>query len=62
MTDEVWKKLTADNAAVLTNYTITEKDVAGPFLQKLPAKMEDMKDIPKLGYTSLAKGWRRGFT
>ena len=56
LTDEVWKKLTADNAAVLTNYTITEKDVAGPFLQKLPAKMEDMKGIPKLGYTSLREG------
>jgi lipoprotein-anchoring transpeptidase ErfK/SrfK len=26
--------------------------VAGPFLEKLPSKMEDMKDIPKLGYTS----------
>ena len=33
-------------------YTIAEKDVAGPFLKRLPGKMEDMKDIPRLGYTS----------
>jgi lipoprotein-anchoring transpeptidase ErfK/SrfK len=37
---------------VTANYTITEKDIAGPFLERLPSKMEDMKDIPKLSYTS----------
>jgi hypothetical protein len=41
---------------VITNYTIIEKDVAGTFLSKLPSKMEDMKDIPKLGYTSPREG------
>jgi lipoprotein-anchoring transpeptidase ErfK/SrfK len=49
---DVWKKLGADERQATTNYTITEKDLAGPFLQKLPGKMEDMKDIPRLGYTS----------
>ena len=24
----------------------------GPFLQTMPSKMEDMKDLPSLGYTS----------
>ena len=52
MTDEVWKALQADGRQVTTTYTITDKDVAGPFLQKLPSKMENMKDIPKLAYTS----------
>jgi lipoprotein-anchoring transpeptidase ErfK/SrfK len=52
VTDEVWKKLAADDRPVLTDYTITEKDVSGTFLKKLPSKMEDMKDIPKLGFTS----------
>jgi len=61
LTDEVWKKLAADNAAVLTNYTIADKDVAGPFLPKLPARMEDMKDIPKLGYTSPREGLAEKF-
>ena len=50
--DEAFKKLEADNRPVLTKYTISEKDVAGPFLRKLPSKMEAMKDLPRLGYTS----------
>ena len=52
VTDDVWKSLQTDNRPLTTTYTVTDKDVAGPFLRKLPAKMEDMKDIPKLGYTS----------
>ena len=43
------------------NYTIVEKDVTGPFLSKLPSKMEDMKDIPKLGYTSPREGLAEQF-
>jgi lipoprotein-anchoring transpeptidase ErfK/SrfK len=49
---EVWKKLASDDRPVTASYTMTAGDVAGPFLAKLPAKMEDMKDIPKLSYTS----------
>ncbi|WP_407158580.1 L,D-transpeptidase family protein [Bradyrhizobium sp. STM 3557] len=49
---EVWKKLTTDDRPVLADYTITDKDVAGPFLHKLPTKMEEMKDLPRLSYTS----------
>jgi lipoprotein-anchoring transpeptidase ErfK/SrfK len=52
LTADIWKRLATDSQPVLTNYTITEKDVSGPFLRKLPKKMEDMKGIPKLGYTS----------
>jgi lipoprotein-anchoring transpeptidase ErfK/SrfK len=48
---EVWKKLVADDRPVLTDYMITEKDVSGPFLQKLPSRMEDMMDIPRLSFT-----------
>jgi lipoprotein-anchoring transpeptidase ErfK/SrfK len=51
-TEEVWKALRADDRPVTSDYTISDKDVAGPFLEKLPSKMEDMKDIPKLGYTT----------
>jgi len=51
VTGEVWKKLVADDRPVLADYALTEKDVFGPFLQKLPSRMEDMKDIPKLGFT-----------
>ena len=52
LSEDVWKKLGADGRPVTTNYTISEKDVAGPFLEKLPSKLEDMKDIPRLSYTS----------
>jgi lipoprotein-anchoring transpeptidase ErfK/SrfK len=52
VSNEAWTKLIADNRPVMASYTITEKDVAGPFLRKLPAKMEEMKDIPQLAFTS----------
>ena len=61
LTDDLWAKLKADSQAVMTTYSITEKDIAGPFLQKLPAKMEDMKGIPKLGYTSLREALAEKF-
>jgi lipoprotein-anchoring transpeptidase ErfK/SrfK len=52
LTEEVWKALRADDQPVIAKYTITEKDASGPFLRKLPSRMEDMKGIPKLGFTS----------
>jgi lipoprotein-anchoring transpeptidase ErfK/SrfK len=61
LTDDVWKKLGTDDRPVLTNYTVTEKDVSGPFLRKLPSKMEAMKDLPKLGFTSAREGLAEKF-
>lgn len=52
LTEDVWKALTTDDRPVTTTYGITKQDVAGPFLRKLPSKMEDMKNIPRLGFTS----------
>jgi lipoprotein-anchoring transpeptidase ErfK/SrfK len=52
LTKDVWQKLTADDRPVLTQYTISDKDVHGPFLAKLPGKLEQMKDLPALNYTS----------
>lgn len=52
LTEDVWKALQADERQLTATYTITEQDVAGPFLRKLPSRMEDMKDIPRLGFTS----------
>jgi len=53
LTPEIWDARAATSAdAVIVDYTIAEKDVKGPFLEKLPAKMEDMKDLKSLGYTS----------
>jgi lipoprotein-anchoring transpeptidase ErfK/SrfK len=61
VTLDVWQKLAADNRPVTTNYTIAKEDVAGPFLHKLPAKMEEMKHIPKLAYTSPREGLAEKF-
>lgn len=61
LSDDVWQKLKADTGPVLSNYTIMEKDVAGPFLAKFPSKMEDMKGIPKLSYTSPREGLAEKF-
>ena len=49
----IWGALLATSSdPVVIDYKITEKDVKGPFLKKLPAKMEDMKDLKSLDYTS----------
>ena len=53
LTSEVWGALLATSSdPVIIDYKITEKDVKGPFLEKLPAKMEDMKELKSLDYTS----------
>jgi lipoprotein-anchoring transpeptidase ErfK/SrfK len=53
LNEEVWQKLiSTSEEPVLKEYVISEDDVKGPFLKKLPAKMEDMKDLPRVSYTS----------
>jgi lipoprotein-anchoring transpeptidase ErfK/SrfK len=52
LTENVWQTLRTDDRPVTANYTVTEKDVAGPFLRKRLSNMEDMKDIPKVSFTS----------
>ena len=37
---------------VLAEYTVTDADAAGPFVETMPAKMEDQADLDALGYTS----------
>lgn len=53
LTSEIWSALLAAGSdPIIVDYKITDKDVKGPFLKKLPAKMEDMKDLGALDYTS----------
>jgi lipoprotein-anchoring transpeptidase ErfK/SrfK len=53
LTPEIWAALSATSSdPVIVDYKITEKDVKGPFLKKLPAKMEDMKGLKSLDYSS----------
>src|SRR4051812_30044387 len=53
LTPELWARLTETSQdPIVTQYTISANDVKGPFLKKLPAKMEDMKRLKALDYTS----------
>lgn len=53
LTPEIWSALVATSSdAIIVDYKITEKDAKGPFLTKLPAKMEDMRDLKSLDYGS----------
>jgi len=53
LNEDVWKALVTGSAeAVIVEYKIAESDVKGPFLEKLPAKMDDMKSLKAISYTS----------
>src|ERR1700687_723900 len=53
LTPEIWTVLVGTSTdPAITEYKISESDVKGPFLEKLPAKMEDMKSLKALSYTS----------
>jgi lipoprotein-anchoring transpeptidase ErfK/SrfK len=50
---ELWEKLTATSTKpILVEYTITDEDLKGPFLDRAPTKMEAMKDLPRLSFAS----------
>ncbi|HEX2652565.1 MAG TPA: L,D-transpeptidase [Xanthobacteraceae bacterium] len=51
--DELWQALiTGAPTNLFIRYTVIDDDVKGPFLPKLPSKMEKMKHLPALSYTS----------
>jgi len=53
LTPEVWTALAGTSSdAVIIEYKISNDDIKGPFLEKLPARMEDMKELRALSYTS----------
>lgn len=50
---ELWDKLSAaSEGPVIVDYKITDADVKGPFLKELPGKLEEMKSLKALSYTS----------
>ena len=62
LTKEIWLKLVQIGPQpAVTEYLITEDDVRGPFLPELPPKMEDMKDLPAVSYTSAAEALAEKF-
>jgi lipoprotein-anchoring transpeptidase ErfK/SrfK len=53
LNEVIWRELVSTSQEpVLQEYVISDDDVKGPFLKKLPGKMEEMKDLPALSYTS----------
>jgi lipoprotein-anchoring transpeptidase ErfK/SrfK len=48
-----WEKLNTNvSEPALIEYTLKEGDVKGPFVEKIPKKMEEMAELKSLGYTS----------
>src|SRR5712671_4678941 len=53
LTPEIWALLAGTSQdPVIAEYKISENDVKGPFLEKLPARMDAMKSLKALSYTS----------
>jgi lipoprotein-anchoring transpeptidase ErfK/SrfK len=46
------KLMGASQDPILVDYEITPADVKGPFVRKIPSKLEDMAKLPRLAYTS----------
>ena len=53
LTRELFGRLQATSPdPVVTTYTITEEDVKGPFVEKMPAKMQEQADVGPMRYTN----------
>lgn len=47
-----WTALASNTAPALTSYTITQKDVAGPFVKRIPTDLKQMAKLSGLSYKS----------
>jgi lipoprotein-anchoring transpeptidase ErfK/SrfK len=53
LSENVWRELSATSSdPIVITYTLVERDVAGPFLDKVPTKLDDMKGLSALSYGS----------
>jgi lipoprotein-anchoring transpeptidase ErfK/SrfK len=51
--EQVWRALTEnDREPPLATYTVTEKDIAGPFIEKVPKDFREKARLKQLAYTS----------
>lgn len=53
--EATWNALNQDGTPTLTEYVLTDEDVAGPF-QPIPEDMMEKAKLPKLGYASSVEG------
>lgn len=53
LTPELWDKLqaTSDKPSI-TDYTLTDADASGPYVDRIPPKMEKQADLKHLAYTN----------
>jgi lipoprotein-anchoring transpeptidase ErfK/SrfK len=62
LTPEIWAKLQpAGGDAVITDYVLTDQDLKGPYIEKLPVKMEEMRSLKALSYTSVKEALSERF-
>jgi lipoprotein-anchoring transpeptidase ErfK/SrfK len=62
LTRETFDKLAATSSEpILQEYTIAEDDVKGPFVAKIPAKMEEMAKLDRLAYRNALEGLAEKF-
>ena len=57
----VWDALSQDAQPALTDYAITEADVSGPFLAKIPTDEAEMAKLPAPGFTSVTEALAEKF-
>ena len=50
LTKDIVFSLSADIRPILSQYVLTEPDVEGPFTKHIPAKIEEMKGMKRVGY------------
>lgn len=60
VTAETWVSLRKDGAPLLTSYTVTEKDAAGPF-EKTPVAMDERAKMKALVYESVEEALAEKF-
>lgn len=53
--EATWNALNQDTTPTLTNYVLTDEDVAGPF-EPIPEEMMEKAKLTKLGYSSAIEG------
>lgn len=62
LSPELWAALIqASDEPALIEYTITDNDVSGPFLERVPVKMEEMQGIKRMSYGSAVEALAEKF-
>ena len=61
--EALWRALTETDQQrpALKMYTITEADVSGPFIDKVPTDYREKAELPRLGYTSVVEALAEKF-